>query len=942
MSKQIQRANKLAKQSQLTVKTISTTIAKRYTNNPWAIHTSSRSAQRTPKNGAYKSTDKDPTLQSAHIITPLIKEQIHTTNANKGQAPVKRNIIAPSTPTRCRGNSNRKVATTYNKNQDRGAYITQVNSYHKTHNSKWPQRKQNNISHKGSDNYTQSFYKSNTTAKTLRHSSEVFPSSIPIKEDAGKLGLMWPRGALANSHPAAAMLNSYSSKGCPVDTGKNWEPEMILKALRRGPHISAKNPEASKYLMEETKEKLQGGYISIKKWGNIKHSYPKNLKLSPLAMIPHKSRSYRCILDLSFELKVNGNKITSVNQGTNILSPQKAMAQLGWVIRRIITTMANNFNPQQPFLFSKCDIKDGFWRLSVNHKDAWNFCYVLPSASTSTTLDDIDIVVPHALQMGWSESPPFFCAATETARDVIQQYYDNFTNIPPHPLEAHLYNTTELRNDTSTNKTTSLIEVYVDDFIACTNNSNKAHIQHLSRAMLHGIHSIFPPPQVSGHQGEDPISNKKLLQHEGLFHTEKEILGWMLNGKDYTITLPSNKVVKITNDINKLLKSKVVPSNHLEKLQGKLIHASLGIPSGRGLMSPLYATYLQAKEFTTMTEPIKQCLKDWKELLKQVADRKTSVLELVPADPHYIGYVDSSKSAAGGIWTNGCKQLKQQWVWRLEWPKEIQDSLVSSKNKSGTISINDLEMASILMGWLILEQITPSTLQGAHIGMFCDNMSTVSWTKKKSTSTSTLAGHLLRALALRQLVNRTSPLTTVHIEGKLNNMADDASRSFNDPQFSKSNTSFIQTFNTLYPLQNDSWQEYKVPKRLASRVISCLLGKPLAMASWVKITVQGINTGTTGQTTQEHSGKANSSMTAPSKSRSSSSQHLLQGSGQASSAKDVLSELRQSHKHWLPFPRPLNWLENYPQSTKQKKLTKHQWHGNWKGTEEKTRQQHHN
>ena len=40
MSKQIQRANKLAKQSQLTVKTISTTIAKRYTNNPWAIHTS--------------------------------------------------------------------------------------------------------------------------------------------------------------------------------------------------------------------------------------------------------------------------------------------------------------------------------------------------------------------------------------------------------------------------------------------------------------------------------------------------------------------------------------------------------------------------------------------------------------------------------------------------------------------------------------------------------------------------------------------------------------------------------------------------------------------------------------------------------------------------------------------------------------------------------------
>ena len=146
------------------------------------------------------------------------------------------------------------------------------------------------------------------------------------------------------------------------------------------------------------------------------------MKLSPLAMIPHKSRSYRCILDLSFQLKVKGKKINSVNQGTNKLSPQKSMAQLGWVIRHIVTTMANNYNTKHPFLFSKCDIKDGFWRLSVNHHDAWNFCYVLPPKKPGTSIDELEIVIPHALQMGWAESPPFFCAATETARDIIQQY----------------------------------------------------------------------------------------------------------------------------------------------------------------------------------------------------------------------------------------------------------------------------------------------------------------------------------------------------------------------------------------------------------------------------------------------------------------------------------------------------------------------------------------
>ena len=58
----------------------------------------------------------------------------------------------------------------------------------------------------------------------------------------------------------------------------------------------------------------------------------------------------------------------------------------------------------------------------------------------TTSLDDIEIVIPHALQMGWSESPPFFCAATETARDIIETYYNTFPNIPHHPLESFLYN----------------------------------------------------------------------------------------------------------------------------------------------------------------------------------------------------------------------------------------------------------------------------------------------------------------------------------------------------------------------------------------------------------------------------------------------------------------------------------------------------------------------
>ncbi len=45
------------------------------------------------------------------------------------------------------------------------------------------------------------------------------------------------------------------------------------------------------------------------------------------------------------------------------------------------------------------------------------------------------IVVPTSLQMGWVESPPYFCAATETARDIATEY----TNMPVSSLPEHKF-----------------------------------------------------------------------------------------------------------------------------------------------------------------------------------------------------------------------------------------------------------------------------------------------------------------------------------------------------------------------------------------------------------------------------------------------------------------------------------------------------------------------
>ena len=244
---------------------------------------------------------------------------------------------------------------------------------------------------------------------------DTLPQEKELADALGKsTSLVQPRKQ-ALAHPAASLIDAYAKNGCPVDCGPDWSQEHLEAAIRRGPHPSADEPDAMKALHAETNEKVANGYAKIVRYGDLQHDMPSNLKISPVAMIPHKSRSYRTILDLSFQLRHKGKLLPSVNDATVKLAPAESMVQLGQCVQRLIALLADNYDPTTPFRFAKLDIKDGFWRLAVNDKDAWAFCYVLPQFTPVTNIEDTLIVVPNCLQMGWCESPPFFCAASETA-----------------------------------------------------------------------------------------------------------------------------------------------------------------------------------------------------------------------------------------------------------------------------------------------------------------------------------------------------------------------------------------------------------------------------------------------------------------------------------------------------------------------------------------------
>jgi hypothetical protein len=174
-------------------------------------------------------------------------------------------------------------------------------------------------------------------------------------------------------------------------------------------------------------------------------------------------------------------------------------------------------------LFSKLDIKDGYWRMVVLKDDKWHFAYVLPPASPD---DDIYLVIPSSLQMGWTDSPVFFCAASKTARDVTDDLaVAPVGSLPAHgPLEGMLLHPAEWPEATighETAKCLYLVEVYVDNFIQLAQTMDPHKLKHLARAILHRIHSVFLPPAIKGHAGEDPVLIKKLKQGDGLWATHK-------------------------------------------------------------------------------------------------------------------------------------------------------------------------------------------------------------------------------------------------------------------------------------------------------------------------------------------------------------------------------------------------------------------------------------
>ena len=203
------------------------------------------------------------------------------------------------------------------------------------------------------------------------------------------------------------------------------------------------------------------------------------------------------------------------------MAPGEEINQLGECLRLIIHAFAAAEEDAKIFM-EKWNIKDWFWRMDCREGKEWNFDYVLPQPEG----EPIWLVIPTSLQMGWVESPPYFCAATEMARDIATTYIETGIGTRPiHKFEhythgAEAFNTLPAVADAN-NIFRYALEVCVDDFISIVIPTSQEQLRHIANAIMEGIHDIFPPDDGDAN---DPLSEKMLLKQDGQYDVLKTAL----------------------------------------------------------------------------------------------------------------------------------------------------------------------------------------------------------------------------------------------------------------------------------------------------------------------------------------------------------------------------------------------------------------------------------
>jgi len=653
-------------------------------------------------------------------------------------------------------------------------------------------------------------------------------------------------------HPARHLLQHLATHGAPVVlTTPPWTATQIDAAVHRGPHKSAHD--YVEFLRDELADMVDRSTWMVLPYHCVR-GLP-NLRISPMGVVPQHERRPRPIVDYSFSF---------VNHDTAQLSPPEAM-QFGRALERLIAHIVHSDPRFGPVHFIKIDIADGFYRVWLRLEDIPKLAVTIPNLPGEPPL----VALPLALPMGWTQSPPYFCAVTETIADLANLRLHKRRRPPPHRLEGLANTPTPTPDEPSPpsihapctpfppanplvykhRRMLATCDVFVDDFIGAAQGSHQ-RLTTVRRNLLAAIDDVFRPLMPDDPPTRtEPISTKKLLQGDAAWETRKKILGWILDSVAMTITLPPRRLQRLTTLLDAIPPTrKRLALRSYHQLLGELRSMALALPGARGLFSHLQAALATAtSNRLRLHSGFHRALQDFRWMRDDVSQRPTRLQELVPTTPSLIGTHDAAGPGAGGVWFPHPSVTTRQArllllhpdghlhrvsprrpgpvVWRMPFALPVQTQLVSADNPTGKINNSQLE----LVGAFLQDEVAAHcfAVRERTIKSSTDNLNTLYWHRRGSVTTTSPTATLLRHQAIHQRFHRYLPLRD-YIPGLDNRMADDASRLFH-----LSNAEFLAYFNQAYP-QITPWALYTIHPSMRSTVTSALLPSRSPPASFLR------------------------------------------------------------------------------------------------------------
>ena len=489
-------------------------------------------------------------------------------------------------------------------------------------------------------------------------------------------------------------------------------------------------------------------------------------------------------------------------------------------------------------------------------------------------------------------------------------------SIPAHKFSKYIANGKsycELAVDHEGKPFRTMIEVYVDDFMSLVIPISQSQLEHTAAAIMTGIHDVFPANDED--DSDDPISEKKLKKLEGQYSTAKTLLGFDFDGINKTMWLEAAKREKLLTILRGWIRtghrgSAGIPFKEFESTIAKIRHAFTCIPMGTSLLSPcnrilkLQPSYVYLNKNKQVLTSLEGC----RTLLRESTREPTRCRELIQGWPDYIGFVDASGHGAGGVVIGELSPCVPT-IFRWQWPPDITQDIKTTENPGGHISNSDLEMAGLVLLWLTMEEVC-GPLKEKRLTLFNDNSPTIGWATKLASKRSTVAEHLIQALALRAKQHKACPFTPIHIPGKRMAIADIPSRSFgsNPAWHCDTDDDLLTLFNSTFPLPSQqSWTVFRLNYGTVMRVISALRMKPFALDDWRRLPSPGKLVGAIGTPTSQLWGWIRTYNQQLSNNESEASRDLHNAFAQDTTDEDDRYRLQQLQAQSLPLGRRYPW-----------------------------------